>query len=209
MCGDNDESLSDRIGDASSVLLLTAPTRGYADEACVDLLTVTEPTTEDVLSITLTQSYDERLDTWQTYVGPFPAKAALINVGEPVRSTLTENDASSVLGINAVSVQTVASASDLTQLGITISECISRWDDDGNQTVVCFQSLTALSGEVDLQQLFQFLHVLIGRLVASDAVAHFHMDPTAHDQHIIETLQPLFDAVIERTDDETWGVHGQ
>jgi hypothetical protein len=46
---------------------------------------------------------------------------------------------------------------------------------------------------VELDQAFRFLHVVTDRLADADAMAHFHVDPGAHDDETIETLTSLFD----------------
>lgn len=205
--GGGEEPLSARIGDASAVLLLAPRGSDHEDEACSDLLTVTDPAYEDVLTITLTQSCDRRLDVWNAHVGSSPAKTGVVCVDETVRSTAAKEGGSSpTLGNDTFSVRTVASAGDLTRLGIAITDTLSEWDDDGNQVVACFHSLTPLLQYVDVRRLFRFLHVLVGRLAQGGAVAHFHMDPTAHEEETLRTLEPLFDAVVERGEDGEWVV---
>ncbi len=75
------------------------------------------------------------------------------------------------------------------------------WAKNQNQTVICFHSLTALIQYADLQRVFRFLHVLTARIDLIDAVAHFHMDPGAHDAQTRNTLVQLFDAVINIGED--------
>jgi len=38
------------------------------------------------------------------------------------------------------------------------------------------------------------------------AIAHFHLDPETCDEKTIETLRPLFDAVLEVDEDGTWSM---
>lgn len=42
--------------------------------------------------------------------------------------------------------------------------------------------------------------MLIKRIEAVDGFAHYHMDPTAHDEKALATLRSLFDAVVELKD---------
>jgi hypothetical protein len=88
-------------------------------------------------------------------------------------------------------------------LGITVSEYLS--DHGGPGTVVTFDSLTALLQYVELQRAFRFLHVLANRVKTTESVAHFHMDPAAHDAREVATLSSLFDAVAE-FDDGEWSL---
>ncbi|MBX0295873.1 DUF7504 family protein [Haloarcula nitratireducens] len=100
------------------------------------------------------------------------------------------------LSRETVTVQTVSTPSDLTGLGITLSQSFSAHDD----VVVCFDSLTALLQYVDLPTVYEFLHAVTGQLDAADAGAHFHVDPTAHDRQTVDALASPFDAVVECCD---------
>lgn len=53
---------------------------------------------------------------------------------------------------------------------------------------------------------FRFLHLLTRRLSLAGAIAHFHLDPETCDEKTIETLRPLFDAVLEVDEDGTWSM---
>jgi len=94
-------------------------------------------------------------------------------------------------------VETISDPGDLIGLGIAISKYLSNWEGSPNQTVVCFHSLTPLLQYGNLQRVFRFLHVLTGPLKSIDAVAHFHLDPHAHDEQTINTLSQLFDVIVE------------
>lgn len=191
------DTIAPQLPESANILLLTS-TLGSADgKACIDLLTVTEPDRENVLSITFTQSADDRLSLWQSYVPDLPAHAGIITVDVLTRSAST-NDAPPAQNIpTPIAVESVSDPGDLTGLGIAISEFLSNWEGAPNQTVVCFHSLTPLLQYADLQRVFRFLHVLTGRLESAGAVAHFHLDPHAHDEQTLGTLSQLFDVVVE------------
>lgn len=91
--------------------------------------------------------------------------------------------------------------SDLSTLGIKISEAI----DDFQQLTsglspaelrVCFDSLRPLLGEHDTKTVFQFLHLLTGRVRDVRGMGHFHL-PVASDDESVRILAPLFDATVE------------
>jgi len=89
----------------------------------------------------------------------------------------------------------------LSALGIAIAREIDALEAaDGelspSKLRVCFDSLVPLSASFDDAALFRFLHVLIGRIRAASAMAHFHF-PVAYDSTHVRTLAPLFDAVVE------------
>lgn len=106
----------------------------------------------------------------------------------------------------------------LAELGITISEEIETLEVIAGEFApselrVCFDSLTALFADYETEKVFQFLHVLIGRVRSVRAMAHFHL-PVDYDSDVVKRLAPLFDAVIElRTvDDRTqqrWHLQGE
>ena len=87
----------------------------------------------------------------------------------------------------------VEEPADLTGLGITISERLTDWSPD---SLLIFESLTVLLEYVDLKRVFRFLHVLVNRVKATGAVAHYHLDPGEHDDRTVATLTSLFDTVV-------------
>lgn len=201
-------SLTEDLQPSSSVLLLTEAQSQHDDDACMDLLSVTNPQQENVLSITVTQSANDRLKLWQKHIETLPAKATIISVGEITRSAAAGSTGSMQLS-PGVRIETVKNPGDLTGLGITITEQLKEFMQDDNQVVVCFHSLTPLLQYAELTRVFRFLHVLIGRLNSMNAVTHFHMDPSAHDQQTINTLTQLFDAVIDRDRNDKWRIRSR
>jgi hypothetical protein len=199
-------SLVSEVATASNVLLLAPSLDAQDDDACLDLLTVADPAQENVLSVTFTQSATDRVQLWDSHVDERPAHTGIISIGEMTRSTSANSTTTLQPGAGPLVIETVSDPSDFTNLGMTISSFLSEWDKGNNQTVGCFHSITALLQYASLQRVFRFLHVLTGRIETSDAVAHYHMDPSAHDQQTISTLTPLFDAIIELNDDGEWSV---
>lgn len=194
---DRDErAIADQFdGDANNVLLLSPPTAARND-GCVDLLTVEPPDDGDVLFITIDESPDERLDEWRTRARvDLPSTIGVVTADDPTRSAAAAGPATD-LGARR-SVRSVSSPGDLADLGITVDSYLSGWDGDGNRTVVCFHTLTGLLEHADLDRVFRFVHVLAGRVRATDGLAHYHVDPTALDERTVDVLAPLFDAVVE------------
>lgn len=194
------DTIAPQLPERANVLLLTSALSSADDEACIDLLTVTNPDRENVLSITFTQSADDRLDLWRSHVADLPAQAGIVSVDVLTRSASSSAPSPSQTAPQPITVETVSDPGDLTGLGIAISKFVSNWDGSPNRTVVCFHSLTPLLQYADLQRVFRFLHVLTGRLKSVDAVAHFHLDPHAHDEQTLDTLTQLFDAIVEHED---------
>lgn len=142
---------------------------------------------------------------------PDPSSPAASSSSGPSRPPGSGADGSEVApaAIDSVSVQRIEDATDLTSLGIEISEQIAEWEGNGNRTAVCFHSVTDLLLHVDEVVAFRFLHVLADRFAAADVVAHYHMDAGAHDETTIGTFRPLFDAVVEADEHGDWVVQNE
>jgi hypothetical protein len=89
--------------------------------------------------------------------------------------------------------------SDLTDLGIAVSEAITEFEAQGTldpaELRVCFDSLTPLVDR-DRERLFQFLDLLNGRIRRASGMGHMHL-PMDRESELVHLLEPLFDAVIE------------
>lgn len=196
--------LADRFGEDTHNVLLAAPSSDeHAEDGCADLLTVDPPAGEDVLFVTFVESPDQRLETWSRGAGDErPARLGFVNVDDSIRSTAEASPAQSG---EALSIRSMSNPADLTDLGIQLNAYLSEWAGDGNRTVVCFHSVTTLLQYVDLQRAFRFFHVITGRVRNSGARAHYHVDPTVHDERTLNTLMSLFDGVAE-WDGEDWQV---
>jgi len=199
--------LADRFGeDAHNVLLCAPPMDTHAEDGCVDLLTAEPPADEDVLFVTFVQSPDQRLDSWRGGTdGERPAKLGFVNVDDSTRSVAAASHASAG---EALSIRSVSSPADLTDLGIELNAFLEEWAGDGNQTVLCFHSVTTLLQYVDLPRAFRFFHVITGRVRESGVRAHYHVDPSVHDEGTINTLLSLFDGVAE-WDGDDWQVRAR
>jgi len=192
------ETLPDRLEGANSTLLLNS---SFADEEnCTQLLHPDAADDTNVLWVSFTKSPDQQLRRWRDHADGQPAEMGIVSVEDSTRSVAADAGAAgggpSLPETNAP-IETVTSPNDLTGLGIRITEFLTDWAENDNQTVVCFDSLTALLQYVELETAYEFLHIITGRLATVDAFAHFHMDPEAHDQQTVEVLTGLMDAVVE------------
>lgn len=202
------------IEPGDSVLLLCPPLVADACVGCLDLLTRSDPSDENVLFVTLSRSPDALLADWRREADSSPGALAVVGTDVDVRSTAASNDADSTASAPAPSatnptVHRVSSPGDLTEIGVRLASVLGDWDDpiDDRQVVACFDSVSTLLQHVPREQAFKFIHVVTERLAAADAVTHFHMDPLAHDVETIETFVPLFDAVFEYEGD-AWTKRG-
>lgn len=179
---------------ASNVLLLEPATGGTADGACVDLLCGAHPDDVDVLFATVTDSPGDRLDAWRAHAAGPPASMGFVSVADRARSAAAAGSGTPDLG-HAGPVRTVSDPSDLTGVGIAITETLSSWAGDGNRTVVCLESLTALLQYSDVERVYRFLNVLTSQFAHADVAAHVHATPESHDEQTLGTLASLFDEV--------------
>ena len=121
-----------------------------------------------------------------------PDKLGLISVGDVLRAgqTTTGPDYTAPFVVDAIDDPT-----DLTQLGVTISEFCEAWG--AMHTIrVCFHSLDDLLAHTAPEDAFHFVYVLMRRLSSVDAIAHFHLDPSSHDDRIVSTFGAVFDEVV-------------
>ncbi|MFC6974970.1 hypothetical protein ACFQL1_10225 [Halomicroarcula sp. GCM10025709] len=175
--------LPERLDGATNTVLCAPSMSGHAGGGglCTELLQAPEPP-GSVLWVTYTRS---------------PSACV-----EAVRSSSIETASLSVIAVgeaptgadslSSVSIDSVSTPSDLTGLGITLSQRLSDCED----VVVCFDSLTAVLQYVELEPLYEFLHAVVGHLHAADARAHFHLDPSAHDSQTVDAVTSLFDAAV-------------
>ncbi|NHN46402.1 hypothetical protein G9464_02140 [Halostella sp. JP-L12] len=183
------------LDDASSILFLTPSLGDATNDTCIRLLDPTEPAATNVLFVTFTGSPRDRLEAWIDRAGGRPATAHVVTAGE----TAGRSDGD---GPAPDSVERVGTPSDLTGISIRVSEVLSEWSDTDANSVVCFDSITALLQYVDVETAYEFLHVLTGRLYAFGAKGHFHLDPGAHPDMTVARIQTLFDAMVEADGDD-------
>ena len=175
--------------DAVNVLLLTPE-----DELVprFDPFTQHSPSDTNVLAVTR-RNPTAWVGDWESHVGEGPNAGGLVAIGasgdEPRH--------------DGWRVSTVKHPGDLTGIGIESSEMLSTLSVSGRELVASFDSVTTLLQHADLQQVFQFLHVVTGRVSSADARCYYHLDPTAHDDQTMATLAGLFDATLE-WDDRRW-----
>lgn len=142
--------------------------------------------------------------------------AAATSPGGPTLAETPESPSSPSLADRAVAVDCEVDATDLVELGRTITETIDEIDDAAGglepaELRLCLDSLLPLLESNPGEAVFRFLHVLTSQVRRRRGMAHYHLpiEPTAEQAHL---LAPLFDAVVElRTENGTtqqrWHVH--
>jgi len=199
-------SASQRLSDAANILVMEPSFGRPTSDVCLDLLAGEDPPSATVLGITFRQSPEEWIKDWETHTGTAPATGMVLSVGDRSGHGVTAGRAPETAG--RWSVETIEHPSDLTRLGIELSEFLaSAHDADAvDQPRLCFDSLTTLLQYADLKRTFRFLHVVTGRVKAAHGVGHYHLDPDAHDDRTLATIKRLFDAVLEVDETGEWSV---
>lgn len=180
--------------DATAVLLEVPAFSAPGTDACHELLN--RHAEINVLMVTYRQSATDRIAEWRRCVGSDATSMAIVTAQESGETA----DSSSEISVTA------ERPGDLTGMGIAITRQLSDWAGTPRPTTVCFDSLTTLLQYTDVQTTFRFLHVIVNRLRGSDAVGHFHIDPSAHDEQTIAQLVPIFDVVMRLDGDNEWSV---
>lgn len=189
------------VDDASDVLVL-GPTQGATcDRNCTTLLSYTVPDRTNILAVTVTRSANDWLSMWQQHSSGSPGSMVVVSLGEETGDAPTSTTISTQSGPEQIKIETVSDPSDLTRVGIMFSRLVSEISTTEEQTAVCFHSLTAMLQYVEPRRLFRFLHILRGKLSSVDAMAHYHMDPEAHDTQTVSVFKSLFDTVVRITDE--------
>lgn len=112
---------------------------------------------------------------------------------------ITVGDGAGSIDDESVHSESVSTPSDLTGLGIEIGQFLTTWQ---GPTAICFDSLTSMLQYVDFQTAYEFLHAITGQTHAANARAHYHIDPSAHDEEDVAGITSLFDACVTVGEDD-------
>lgn len=176
---------------------LWVPTMETDTEASVyEILSESPPSETNLLVISHRKGPDNWIGGWQTQVGTTPANLGFVHVGEVTRSTAASSP-SALASSSPPFLTAISDPTDLTGLGIQISEYLKEWTATDNQITVYFDSLSVLLQFCELNRVYRFLHVLSGRIKSVNGRAYYRLDPDAHDTQTISTIQNLMDEIIE------------
>lgn len=170
--------------DGATNILLEEPSIGAGRETCTSLLGdgAAEP---NILFVSFTRQASACVEQVE---GKSVGSIGVITVGE-----------SSTPVDDSVVTESVSTPSDLTGLGINIGQFLSEFE---APVFVCFDSVTSLLQYVDVQTAYEFLHAITGQIHAAGARAHFHIDPSAHDDQDIAAISSLFDGRVSLAAEE-------
>jgi hypothetical protein len=100
-----------------------------------------------------------------------------------------------------LTVEPVASPTDLTGVGIALEECCEQLDPDDGAPVCWIPSLTALLQYVDAQRGYRFCNAVANRVAGSGGSTQFGLQSSAHDEQTVATFESLVDVVVDQTTD--------
>lgn len=169
-------------------VLLAAPSAGDRErEVCGELLAAPDPDT--LVGVTTAKTPDRWLSSHLHRTAATPDEVRLVCVGEHSRSATTDATESA-----PISTSTVSDPGNLTAIGTLLSEHLAGVS--STDAVLCLDSVSTLLHHSERQTVFQFLHVLTDLVSTNGVEAHYHLDPTAHDDQAVASVKVLVDAVI-------------
>jgi hypothetical protein len=178
------------LSDASPVLLLDTGGHQSDTGTCRRLLVPEDEDVREAVVLSLTTDSSEYVEQ---FVDSQLRTLHVITARKGASSTTVTLDGTDER--TEVITERVSDPSDLPRLGIAVSNAIEECDAAG-RTHICIDSLTAMLQYADRGRIFRFVQVLQDRISQSSAVAHYHLNPAAHDEQTVETLRQLFGAVV-------------
>lgn len=184
-----------QLSDKPNILLLGSPRSQAIADVCDELLTGEPNNHENTLIIEYPDAAHPSETHHQFHAPPDPSRTTLISVGDTTLATANHPQAPAETPI-ATTIEYVDDPSELADLGRAINHYLETWNNNNQQSVLCFDSLAACLDAVDLEDAFKFIHLITARINSVDGTAHYHLDPTQVSDETIRTLEPVFDAVV-------------
>jgi hypothetical protein len=179
--------------DVAHVLVAAPPIRSVRHVPCRTLAPPAGPP-RDVVVVTYRQPVPDHLARITAAADP-PERVAVVHVG-PGDHGETHADTPTDLPFE-LSITSVQAPDSLTELGMTIEGRLRDFADGPGPVSLCFDSLTALVLSTGHEQADRFLGWLRSRVDAVGGIAHYHVDPAAHERPPRELFSGHFDAVVE------------
>jgi hypothetical protein len=102
---------------------------------------------------------------------------------------------------DSATVKHASSAGDLTGVGIAVSGFMREFYHEDREARLGLHSLSTMLMYADLRRVYQFVHVMTGRIDSSGFAGAFTLDTTARNTESLDVLTQLFDALVEVRDD--------
>lgn len=192
-----------KVRESSTILVLTPTPHPIDINLCNDLLAVRPPAEINVWCLGITVSPVARAWHWNERIGEPPARFRMVATGD---SSDPRHPDSDDLQETFPEVITISDPGNLTKIGIDLTNTLAEWDDSTEHSMVCVQSITALTQYAPFGRVFKFLHEMKDKVDQANAVAHCHMDPNAHDDQSIAQIKQVFDTVVSVDNENNWRV---
>ena len=182
----------DQATSGSQVLVISPRGHSITDEVCSQFLTAGGTSERNTMFVTAEEPPSERVEICRNNDDWTGGKVAVIELGN------TGSDADQTLTVDGedVMLKRVNSPKNLSKTGLLITQTLKKWPNSDRPSIMCFHTLTAISGYIDNETLFQFLFTLQAKLNSFGVTGHYHMDAGKHDDQDINTLKTLFDLVV-------------
>lgn len=179
-----------------NVLFMVPPLHPGDLDGCLDLLTIIDPKELNVWSFGVTVSPNHRVEQWERTVGASPGAFRIVSA-----TPMIEDEARDLAAAYGFDPEprfiTIPNPGALPRIGLALRDALKSWDDNDRQTVACFHSISSLSQYADPEEIYQLLNTITDEIRSAGALAHYHLDPGAHDDESIARFRGLFDTVIE------------
>lgn len=182
---------------AGTNLLVTGPPLTGKRRLAMELLADGTERGEGAVVVTTRDSADRVLADFEAVVtDPESADVGLVDC-------VTKHQGRSAQDTEVVKY--ASSPEDMTGIGIKFSEFVESFQRDRGieRTRVMVDSLSTLLMYSNLQTVFRFMHVLTSRIEDADAIGIHVIESTAHDQEALNTLNQLFDGIVEVEQDSS------
>lgn len=124
-----------------------------------------------------------------------PASIDLISLTNCMRTTQADTEPTTYpMNGTDIRVHQLAEENSLTNLGMTIIECVTRLEESGVTPIIVFDEFDAILTTHTPRQVFKFLHVLTGKCRGSNWQLQVRLRAD-DDTEQIDTLHPLFDTI--------------
>ena len=177
--------------DAGTSVLLAGPAMTGKRRLLFDL--VGGSPDEAALLVSTKRDADRfRREFLETRADPTEWETRLVDCVSRSRSTRGTRD--------SATTKYVSSAGDLTGIGIATSGFMREFHHDDREARFGLHSLSTLLMYADLKRVFQFCHVMTGRMETAGISGVFSLDTTARNAESLDVLKGLFDAMVEVRD---------
>lgn len=184
------ESLPIAELEAGSNVLVAGPVMTGKRRLMNALLAQGTPNERGTIVITTRKDADRTVRSFEQISGPIDEeRLSVVDCTGSSRNFRTPR--------SSPTVQRVSNPGDLTGIGIGVTKFMRRYYEGGVGARLGLHSLSTMLMYSDLRRVFQFLHVMTGRISNSEFVGVFTLDDTMVDSTDVNILTQPFDAVVD------------